>query len=139
MTFPSSTINTTNLDAATDDPSLARTDLYNAVTALNSIISEADIAGGVALLNGSGQYASAKMPTTLSVTGTQTISPTSGIVSIQDRLRLSQLPTASINALTGSQLGDIVISTDANAGNAAICFYDGTNWRYMGFGNLSVL
>lgn len=139
MTFPSSTINTTNLDAATDDPSLARTDLFNALTALNSIISEADIAGGVALLNGSGEYDSAKMPTTLSVTGTQTISPTSGIVSIQDVLRLSQLPTASINALTGSQLGDIVISTDANAGNAAICFYDGTDWRYMGFGNLSVL
>lgn len=139
MTFPSTTINTTNLDAATDDPSLARTDLFNAVTALNSIISEADIAGGVALLNGSGQYDSAKMPTTLSVTGTQTISPTSGKVSIQDVLRLSQLPTASINALTGNQLGDIAISTDANAGNAAICFYDGTNWRYMGFGNLSVL
>lgn len=139
MTFPSSTINTTNLDAATDDPSLARADLYNAVVALNSIISEADIAGGVALLNGSGEYDSAKMPTTLSVTGTQTISPTSGKVSIQDVLRLSQLPTSSINALTGNQLGDIVISTDANAGNAAICFYDGTNWRYMGFGNLSVL
>lgn len=139
MTFPTATINTTNLDAATDDPSLARTDLFNALVALNTIISEADTASGVALLNGSGQYASAKMPSTLSVTGTQTISPTSGIVSIQDVLRLSQLPTASINALTGSQLGDIVISTDANAGNAAICFYDGTNWRFMGFGNLTVV
>ena len=115
MTFPVATINTTNLDAATDDPSLARPDLLAAVEALNSIISEADIAGGVALLSVTGEYDSAKMPTTLSVTGTQTISPTSGIVNIQDVLRLSQLPTSSINTLTGSQLGDIVISTDADS------------------------
>ena len=140
MAFPTGTsINTTNLDSGADDPSLARADIYNAVVALNNIIASADTADGVALLTASNKYDSTKFPTTIAVTGTQTIAPTSGIVNIQDVLRLTALPQSSITALASPQLGDISISTNADSGNAAVCFYDGTDWRYMGFGNLTVL
>lgn len=140
MTFPTGTsINTTNLDSATDDPSLARADLYAAVIALNNIIASADTASGVALLDASGLYASARMPATISASGTQIISPSSGIVNIQDVLRLTALTSSQISGLSSPQLGDIVISTNAASGNAAVCFYDGSDWRYMALSTLSVL
>ena len=140
MTFPTGTsINTTNLDSGTDDPSLARADIYDAVVALNNIIASADTAQGVALLSASNKYDGTKFPTTIAVTGTQTLAPTSGVVNIQDVLRLTALPSSSITSLASPQLGDIAISTNADGGSPAVCFYDGADWTYLGFGNLSVL
>jgi hypothetical protein len=140
MAFPTGTsIDTTNLDSGTDDPSLARGDLYNAVVALNNIIASADTADGVALLNASNKYDSTKFPTTIAVTGTQTIAPTSGVVNIQDVIRLTALTATSISSLPSPQLGDIAISTNADGGSPAVCFYDGADWTYLGFGNLTVL
>lgn len=40
MTWPNATISTTNLDAGTDEPRLARADLLDAVQKLNTIISD---------------------------------------------------------------------------------------------------
>jgi hypothetical protein len=140
MAFPTGTsIDTTNLDSGTDDPSLARGDLYNAVVALNNIIASADTASGVALLSASNKYDSTKFPTTIAVTGTQTIAPTSGVVNIQDVLRLTALPATSISALASPQLGDIAISTNAAGGNPAFCVYTGTAWRYLAMSTFTAL
>ena len=140
MPFPSrTTISTANLDSGTDDPSLAREDIYNAVVALNNIISSADTASGIALLDGSAKYKSSKFPTTIAVTGTQTIAPTTGIVNIQDVLRLTAQTGNAISALGTPLLGDIAISSDADSGNAAVCFYDGTAWKYLAFSTLTSL
>jgi hypothetical protein len=140
MAFPTGTsINTTNLDSGTDDPSLARADIYNAVVALNNIIASADTADGVALLNASNKYDSTKFPTTIAVTGTQTIAPTSGVVNIQDVLRLTALPATSISALASPQLGDIAISTNAAGGNPAFCVYTGSAWRYLAMSTFTAL
>jgi len=140
MPFPTgTTISTANLDSGTDDPSLARVDLYDAVVAVNNIISSADTANGLALLDGSGKYKSAKFPTTISVTGTQTISPSTGIVNIQDVVRLTALTNTAISALATPQLGDIAISSNADAGNPAICFYNGSAWKYLAFSSLTSL
>jgi len=140
MAFPTGTsINTTNLDSGADDPSLARADIYNAVVALNNIIASADTADGVALLNASNKYDSTKFPTTIAVTGTQTIAPTSGVVNIQDVLRLTALPATSISALASPQLGDIAISTNAAGGNPAFCVYTGSAWRYLAMSTFTAL
>ena len=137
MAFPTGTsISVTNVSSAANDPSLAREDIYNLIVAVNNIIASADTASGVALLNASNKYDGDKMPVT--ITGPETIAPTTGVVEIQDVLRLTPIHATDFAGLT-SQVGDIAISDDANAGNAAICFYTGTDWRFMGFGNLTVI
>lgn len=130
MAFPTGTvIDVTNLSTGLGDPSLARVDLYNMAVAMNQIISGADDVLGVAVLNGSGQYDGTKFPTT--ITSTSVFAPSTGVVNIQDVLRLTALTDNDISALTGSQLGDIAISQDSDSGNAAICVFDGTDWRYL--------
>ena len=139
MAFPTATISTDNLDSAADDPSLARGDLLDAVQKLNTIIDEASTADGVCVLDGSGLVPSAQLPSTYSTVGTTTFTPGTGIVNIQDRLRLTPLNNATIVSLSDPQLGDIVIASNisANAG-PGIAFYSGTAWRAIGFGNIAL-
>ena len=138
MAFPTGVVvPTTNLSTAAGDPSLARADLFTGITAVNDIISSADQASGIAMLSATSKYDGAKFPTT--ITATSVMAPSSGVLNIQDIIRLTTITATDLTALTGNALGDIAISNDANAGNAAICFYDGTNWRFMGFGNLTVV
>ena len=67
------------------------------------------------------------------------MAPSSGRLNIQDIIRLTTITATDLTALTGNALGDIAISSDAAGGNAAICLYDGTNWRYLAMGNLTVV
>lgn len=130
MAFPTGTvIDTTNLSTGTGDPSLARVDLYNMAVAVNTLIDGADAASGVALLTGAGQYDGSKFPTT--ITSTTVLAPSTGVVNIQDVLRLTALTNTDISTLTGSQLGDIAISQDSDGGDPALCVFDGTDWRYL--------
>ena len=131
MSFPSVQVNTTNLDSATDDPSLARADLLDAVEKLNIIIDEADGAGGVAVLDGSGFIKNAQIPATISSGGTMTLSPSTGIVNVQDILRLAAQSEATIVAIASPSEGDIalcanLITSGANVGG--IAFYTGSSW-----------
>ena len=138
MPFPTGTsIPVTNVSSGASDPSLAREDIYNLITATNNIIASADTASGVALLSASNKYDGAKMPA--SITGTDTIAPAGGVVNIQNVLRLTALPATSISALASPQLGDIAISSDAAAGNAAFCVYSGTAWRYLAMSAFTAL
>ena len=134
MAFPSTAITTANLDAGTDDPSLARTDLLAAVTALNSIITEANTGGGVVVLTSSGKIGTSQVPNTISATGTQVLSPSNGVVNIQNVLRLSTLTTARANALTTNTTGDIAMISDGDAGSLCIAVYDGTAWKRIALG-----
>jgi hypothetical protein len=137
MSFPTGTvIDTTNLSSGTADPSLARSDLYNMAVAVNSIIAGADAASGVALLTATNQYDGSKFPTTIAC---GVIAPSNGRVNIQDVLRLTVFSSTNLNAVTGSQLGDIAMSSDAASGNAAVCFYDGSHWRALALSSLSVV
>jgi hypothetical protein len=130
MTFPTANVSIANLDSETDDPSLARADLLDAVNKLNLIISEGGTASGVALLDGAGLIPVSTMPSTIS-TNTLTLAPGSGVVNIQNVLRLTALPTATILNFTGNVAGDIILCS--NVGNVAnstgLAIYNGTVWR----------
>lgn len=135
MTFPTSTVSTDHLDSSADDPSLARADLLDAVQKLNSIIDDADGAGGVAVLDGSGYIKTAQLPVTTTVSGTQILAPTTGVVNIQNVLRLSPLVKNSILALTPTE-GDLVLCGNIATGSTnvgGLAIYDGTNWRALPF------
>ena len=140
MTFPSSPVNTSNLDSGSDDPSLARVDLLDAVEKLNTIINEAGTANGVCVLSGTGKIPSNAMPVQISLSsGVQVINPTSGIVNIQDVLRMQQMTSADILALVDPVAGDIAFATDGDSTAPALCLYDGTDWRTLSLSSLGFL
>jgi hypothetical protein len=140
MAFPTTQITTSNLDSSTDDPSQARADLLDAVQKLNTIIDEAGTAQGVALLDASGLLDSTQIPTSISASGTQILSPATGIVNIQDRLRLTTFTNAQILALSGPQLGDMVIAANINgSAGPGVAFYDGSNWKATAFSGFTTL
>lgn len=134
MAFPTATIVTDNLDSATDDPSLARVDLLDAVQKLNTIIDEADGANGVAVLDGSGQIKTEQLPSTITTAGL-TLTPTDGVVNIQNVLRLTQLPTATILGFTSNVSGDMVMCSNIGnvANNPGVAFFNGNVWRGLPF------
>ena len=135
MAFPTGVvISETNLDSGTDDPSLARVDLLLAVQSLNTIIDGAGSADGVAVLDAGGRIPAAQIPATLSPSaGVMTLSPVSGVVKIQDVLRLQILDVATVSSLTGTE-GDIVYVQDGDAGSQCLAVYDGTDWLRVTFG-----
>ena len=140
MTFPSTTISTANLDSAADDPSLARADILDAVQKLNTIISEANQNNGVCVLNSTGKIPSASLPSQIALaSGVQVINPVSGIVNIRDVLRMQQMTTVEILALTTPQAGDIAFATDGDSTAAALCIYDGDDWRTLSLSSLGFL
>ena len=134
MTFPTANVSIANLDSATDDPSLARADLLDAVQKLNLIMHEAGTAAGVALLDGSARLPTANMQETIT-TDTLTLSPSDGIVSIQNRLRITEFPRSTILAFTGNLTGDMVMCSNVGniANNPGIAFYSGNAWVGLPF------
>ena len=129
MAFPTAQVNTTNLDSSADDPSAARADLLDAVQKLNTIIDEANSALGVALLNSSGKISATAVPNSLTSTGTLQLNPSNGVVSVSDILRMNTLTVTEVNALVGSQAGDMVMVSDGDSGEITLAVYDGVYWR----------
>jgi hypothetical protein len=135
MTFPTgTTINTTNLDSADDDPSLARADLYAAVVALNQLIASENTALGVLVLNGSGKIAATYLPNNYTVSGNIAMTPSTGVVTLNRVLRLTQTVTADLGTATGTSspvAGDLIYLTDGDAGQPCLAVYDGSSWKVV--------
>jgi hypothetical protein len=134
MTFPTGTISTTHLDSSADDPSQARADIYNAVVALNTIISEANTANGVALLGGTGKVGVAQLPTTLNVTGDLTLQPSTGVILVRDILYINPQTTADINLFASPAEGMLAYATNGAGGSPCLAVYDGTAWKRIALG-----
>jgi hypothetical protein len=133
MTFPTSAIPTSNLDSGTDDPSLARADLLLSVQHINTIVSEANTANGVCVLDGSAKVASTRLPSTYSPSENLTLAPTTGVVKIQNVLRLQQLTTDQVLLLADSTNGDLVFVSDGDSGDACLAVYANSNWNVLAF------
>lgn len=133
MTFPTTPISTANLDSSAADPSLARADLLQAVESLNTIMSEVNQALGVALLTGDGKYDGTKFPDSQYTDGQCTITAGNNIISLQSLVRLQRMPKEVLLAQTDMIDGDMVLCSDADGGNLALCIYDETNteWKYL--------
>lgn len=136
MTFPTANVSIANLDSATDDPSQARADLLDAVNKLNLIMSEGGTASGVALLDGSGYIPSTQISPTLTTTSADiTLAPNSGVVNIQNILRLTQFSTTTILNFTGNVTGDMAMCSNVGniAANPGVAFYNGNVWVGLPF------
>jgi len=140
MTFPTGTvISTDNVDSPDDDPSLARGDIYNLIVAVNQLIASVNAANGVLSLDGGGKVSTSFIPGTITVTGDQTISPTTGVVSLRNVLRMRQIQFVQLGSMAGTaspSSGDIVYLTDGDAGNPCLAVYNGSQWRTIRLGTL---
>jgi len=140
MTFPTGTvISTANVDSPDDDPSLARGDIYNLIVAVNDLIASVNSANGVLSLDSGGKVATAYIPGTISVTGDQTISPSSGVVSLRNVLRMRQIQFVQLGSMAGTaspSAGDVVYLTDGDAGNPCLAVYNGSQWRTVRLGTI---
>jgi hypothetical protein len=134
MAFPINTVSTANLNAGTDDPSLAREDLLDLTEKVNTIISESNTADGVLVLDINGRVPAAQVPATQSPQTDLTLAPSTGVVKIQDVLRLQQLSVTEVETRTANAAGDLVFVLDGDAGAECLAVYDGTEWRRVSLG-----
>jgi hypothetical protein len=140
MAFPANPANTSNLASGTNNPSFARLDLYNALVLLNEIIASANQPSGACVLNAFGKIDSSMVPNFVQTAGELSLEPTDQVVTIKYIQRLVPLTTAQLNAIeTPFIMGDCAVVSDADAGDPAICFYDGTEWRKLPFSTLDPL
>ncbi|CAB5223926.1 hypothetical protein UFOVP389_23 [uncultured Caudovirales phage] len=138
MTFPTGTvISTANVDSPDDDPSLARGDIYNLIVAVNQLIASVNAANGVLSLDSGGKISTSFIPGTITVSGDQTLSPTNGIISLRNVLRMRQIQFVQLGSMAGTtspSAGDIVYLTDGDAGNPCLAVYNGSQWRTIRLG-----
>ena len=135
MAFPTTQVSTANLDNSADNPGLARVDILAAVQNLNTIVSGANTATGVAVLNGSGELDSNRLPSTYSPSGQLVLSPGNGVVKIQDVLRMQALTTDDVLALTDSEAGDVVFVSNGDAGDPCLAMYANNQWNVIPLNN----
>jgi hypothetical protein len=134
-------INTTNLDSAADDPSLAREDLYNALIELLAVINGRGAANGVATLDANSLVPAAQLPDTIesSLTNNLILAPDTGRVAVQNIINLTPQTVAELEGLTGIE-GDVAFCSDGDAGVACLAVYgtssDGSTvgWNRIPFG-----
>ena len=130
-----SNINTDNLDASTDDPSLARVDILNAFYELQAVISGRDSANGVCPLDTNSLVPNNNLPDTLvSSTGNNLIlAPDTTRVAVQDIINLPPKTVTEIEAVTGID-GDIMYCSNGDAGSPCLAIYNGTDWLRIALG-----
>lgn len=132
--FPNTTtLSTANLDATTDSPADARSDLKDTVDAVQEIIDSYDSASGIAALTSSGVLSNTKLPDTIvSSSGNNLVlDPNTSMVKIQDFVNINPVAHASLPA--SPVKGDVAfLTTDSlAAAQNRLVYYDGSGWKYV--------
>ena len=128
-------VTTVNLNQGSDDPSLAREELYNALVELTAVINGRGTSNGVAPLGAGTKISNAYLPDSItSSTSTNlTISPTTGKTIFENIINLNPQTVAELNARTSSS-GDVAYCSNGAGGSACLAVYDGTNWKRITLG-----
>lgn len=136
----SGNVTTTHLDSATDDPSQARVELYNALVELAAVIDGRGQASGVAPLDATTKIDAQYLPDeiTSSATNNLILAPDSTRVAIEDIINLAPKTTAELEALdtAGDAIqGDVAYCSDGDAGSKCIAVFDGADWLRISLGS----
>ena len=136
MSWPNSQT-TNNLDNDADSPLLARPEIYNAVVALNAIIASRSANDGIASLGAGGKIPAGEIPNSLTSAGTTniTLSPGSGITTVEYALGLTAKSTAQLESLT-EPAGTLAYCSNGDGGNACLGLSDGLDWHRISLGSL---
>jgi len=135
----SGNVTTVHLDAATDDPSQARVELYNALVELAAVIDGRGTASGVAPLDASTKIDAQYLPDEINSSSTNNLilAPDSTRVAIEDIINLATKTTAELEALdtAGDAIeGDVAYCSDGDAGAKCIAVFNGSDWLRISLG-----
>jgi hypothetical protein len=135
----SGNVTTVHLDAATDDPSQARVELYNALIELAAVINGRGTANGVAPLDASTKIDAQYLPDEInsSTSNNLILAPDSTRVAIEDIINLATKTTAQLEALdtAGDAIeGDVAYCSDGDAGAKCIAVFNGSDWLRISLG-----
>tara|TARA_S200002703_G_scaffold146392_1_gene141413 strand:- start:847 stop:1287 length:441 start_codon:yes stop_codon:yes gene_type:complete len=126
---------TTNLDAGTDDPSAARVNLKNALDEITNIINAKGQASGIASLDSNTKILAAELPDEINSSSGQslTLDPNTGIVIVEDILKLNPRTKSQLNAVSGLADGMCAFASDVDADSAGAdgvpVYYRDGFWR----------
>ena len=137
MAWPTNTNNivTTNLDAASDDPSSARANLKSALDEISNIINGKGQASGVASLDSNTKILAAELPDEINSGSGQslTLDPATGIVIVEDIVKLNPKTKSQLNAFSGLADGMLAFCSDEAVDSAGAtgmpCYYRDGFWR----------
>lgn len=123
----SGNVSTTNLQAGTDSPALARQDIKAAFDELVIVIDGRNTANGVVGLDASSKIAATYLPDELNTsTGEDlTLDPSSDKVNIEHILNLTPQTTAELQARTDITEGDVAVCSDGDTGSYCIAVATG--------------
>jgi hypothetical protein len=126
-------VTTTHLDSADDSPAQARVELYNALIELQNVINGRGTSNGVASLDATTKIPSAQMPNEInSSTSTDlTLDPATGIVAVEDIVKLNPITRSAAYAVTGLADGMMVMLSDGDSTATKPAYYSGGVWRYF--------
>jgi hypothetical protein len=129
-------VTTTHLNSASDDPSQARVEIYNALVELTAVINGRNSASGVAGLNSSSKITASQLPNNIvSDTATDlTLTPATTRVNIEHILNLDPRTVSQLNAVATPQEGDVAYCSNGDAGSKCLAVYNGTAWKRIALG-----
>jgi hypothetical protein len=131
----SGNVTTVHLNSGSDDPSQARTEIYNALVELQAVIGGRGTASGVAPLGTDSKVANTYLPDTIasSYATDLTVAPTTYRTVFQNIISLTPR-TVSQLVILNANAGDIAYCSNGNAGQPclAVCTgstdSNGTEW-----------
>lgn len=130
-------VTNTHLDAGTDDPSQARSEINSAILELQNVINGRGTSNGVASLDGSTKILASELPDEINSSSGQnlTLDPATGRVSVEDLVNLNPRTTAQLEAIASPAEGDVAYCSDGDAGSKCLAVYDGSNWKVVSLGS----
>lgn len=115
--WPTVDVDTTNVDASTDDPSQARVDILDAFQKINDMIDDRGAVNGVASLDGSGDVPIAQIP---NITGKSIDSSPVGATTPSTGAFTTLSATGAATLTTGSFTGALSSTKSCNSGYTRI-------------------
>ena len=135
MAWPTndSNIDTSTLDAGTDNPASARPNLKTALDEIKNIINGRNQASGVAGIDASSKISNAQLPDTIisSSSTDLTLTPNTGTVNINSVLQMNPQSRSALYARSDLADGMVAIASDGDSTVDTPVYYAGGVWRYF--------
>tara|TARA_R100001463_G_scaffold24397_1_gene58133 strand:+ start:750 stop:1181 length:432 start_codon:yes stop_codon:yes gene_type:complete len=126
-------VTVTNLDSANDSPAEARVEIHNALLELQNVINGRAAVNGVASLDSNTKIPAAQLPDEINSSSSTnlTIDPATGILVIEDIVRLNPITRSAAYAVSSLVDGMIAMLSDGDSTITKPAYYSGGVWRYF--------
>tara|TARA_R100001460_G_scaffold45472_3_gene82665 strand:- start:7091 stop:7522 length:432 start_codon:yes stop_codon:yes gene_type:complete len=126
-------VTVTNLDSANDSPAEARIEIHNALLELQNVINGRAAVNGVASLDSNTKIPAAQLPDEINSSSSTnlTIDPATGILVVEDIVKLNPITRSAAYAVSSLVDGMIAMLSDGDSTITKPAYYSGGVWRYF--------